>query len=97
MQVEETDQILPATSRKVYVAVSETGMRLGETHANAKLTDHEVDLMRELREQDGLSYAQLAAKFEVPIPTVQNICTYRRRAVSIAGWKVIILHTTQEK
>lgn len=92
IQVEDSDQIVPTTSRKVYVAVNEQGIRLGETHPNAELTDHEVDLMRELREKDSMSYALLAEKFEVPIPTVQKICTYQRRAVTIARWKVLLLH-----
>lgn len=93
LRVEEIDQIVPATSRKVFVAVDERGLRIGETHPNADLTDHEVDLMRELREKDDKSYAWLAEKFEVPKVTVQMICTYKRRAATIARWKVLLLHT----
>ena len=37
--------------------------RIGESHPRAKLTDHEIDLIRELAE-DGLSVAQIAEKFE---------------------------------
>lgn len=91
--VEDSDQVVPATSRKVFVAVNEQGVRIGQTHPNADLTDHEVDLMRELREKDRMSYAWLAAKFEVPKATVQKICQYQRRAVTIARWKVLLLHT----
>ncbi len=90
--VEDSDQVVPATSRKVFVAVNEQGIRLGETHPNADLTDHEVDLIRELREKDGMSYAMLAEKFEVPKSTIHMICTYQRRAVTIARWKVLLLH-----
>lgn len=91
--VEDSDQVVPPTSRKVFVAVNEQGVRLGETHPNADLTDHEVDLMRDLREKDHMSYAWLAEKFEVPKATVQKICQYQRRAVTIARWKVLLLHT----
>lgn len=93
LRVEETDQVVPPTSRKVFVAVDERGLRIGETHPNADLSDHEVDLMRELREKDDKSYAWLAEKFEVPKVTVQMICTYKRRAATIARWKVLLLHT----
>lgn len=92
LTVEDSDQIVPSTSRKVFVAVNEQGMRIGESHPNADLTDHEVDLIRELREKDGMGYAQLAAKFEVSKSTIQMICTYQRRAVTIARWKVLLLH-----
>lgn len=41
--------------------------------------------MRQLREEDGMSYGQLADKFEVHKSTVQHICTYRTR-VSAKGY-----------
>jgi len=90
--VEDSDQVVPATSRKVFVAVNEQGMRIGENHPNADLTDHEVDLIRELRE-GGMSLTMIAAKFEKPKSTIHMICTYQRRAVTIARWKVLLLHT----
>lgn len=93
IEVDDPEQIVPPTSRKVYVAVDERGQRIGESHHKADLTDHEVDLIRELREKDGYSYSALALKFEVPKVTIQMICTYKRRAATIARWKVILLHT----
>lgn len=92
LQVEDSDQVVPPTSRKVFVAVNEQGVRLGETHPNADLSDHEVDLIRDFREKEGMSYAWLAEKFEVPKATIQKICQYQRRAVTIARWKVLLLH-----
>lgn len=32
-----------------YVAVNAAGLRIGEGHPRARLTDHKVDLMRTLR------------------------------------------------
>ena len=93
LTVEDSDQVVPATSRKVFVAVDENGLRIGESHPNAKLTDHEVDLIRELREKDNMSYALLSEKFEVPKATIQKICQYERRAATIARWKVLLLHS----
>ena len=59
--------------------VNERGQRIGEGHPGAVLTDHEVDLMLELREE-GKSYTWLAEKFEVAKGTVAKICTGQRRA-----------------
>lgn len=59
--------------------------RRGELHHRAQLTNKEVELMRQLREEDGMSYGQLADKFEVHKSTVQHICTYRTR-VSAKGY-----------
>lgn len=92
LQVEVDDQVVPTTSRKVYVAVDENGLRIGETHHAARLTDAQVDEMRDLREGQHWTYDQLAAHFAVPYITVQKICTYERRASTIARWKVLLLH-----
>jgi ribosome-binding protein aMBF1 (putative translation factor) len=48
-------------------------------HPKATLSDREVDLIRSLREVDGWSYGQLAAKFEVSKGSVVRICKYRSR------------------
>lgn len=50
----------------------------GEQHPRAKLSDHEVELMRELRAQ-GKSYRWLAAKFEISLQQAWRIGTYRSR------------------
>ena len=52
--------------------------RVGQNHPKAKLTDHEVELMRRLRDE-GMTYLQLAEKFEAHKATVQGICNYSRR------------------
>jgi predicted DNA-binding protein (UPF0251 family) len=72
--------------KKVTVAVNEHGIRLGQYHHRAKLTDHEVELIRQLHEE-GLSYTQLAEKFDVGKSTIQDICTYRRRAQTPTIWR----------
>lgn len=45
----------------------------GEKHHRAVLTDHEVDLVLELR-SEGWSYDSLALKFETPRSTIRDIC-----------------------
>lgn len=71
------------------VAVNDAGLRIGEGHHCAVLTDSEVDLMREMHENDGLSYKELAEKFEVSKWCVGKICRYERRAQTPADWKRI--------
>lgn len=61
------------------VAVNDRGRLIGESHPRAKLSDHEVDLIRELAE-DGMSYQQIAEKFECSRSTVQAIVECRIRA-----------------
>ena len=60
------------------VALSDTGRRIGEHHPRAKLLDHEVDQVLALLEA-GMSYAQVAEKFEVSKSCIAHIATGRRR------------------
>ncbi len=52
--------------------------KTGEQHHRAKLSDEDVDLMRDLREE-GLSYRQIGDKFECSMWTARDICAYRTR------------------
>lgn len=70
------------------IAVNEAGKRIGESHHMAELSDHEVDLMRELHENHAKGYKWLAKCFEVPLRTVRDICNYTKRAQTPAGYKV---------
>jgi DNA invertase Pin-like site-specific DNA recombinase len=70
------------------VPINELGLRIGEDHPNAKLTDAEVERIRSLHE-DGMCYEALAEKFEVSRWTIGRICRYERRAQTVAGWKTI--------
>jgi FixJ family two-component response regulator len=81
------------------VAVDEHGRRVGESHPRAKLTDHEVELIRQLAEgelvrnaqgrfvKQGLTYAEIAAKFDISSETVKSIALYRKRATTVARFK----------
>lgn len=51
----------------------------GENHPRAKICDKDVELLRVLHEQHGLGYKPLAAKFEISVRQVRDICHYRRR------------------
>lgn len=69
------------------VAVNELGLRIGEDHPLAKLSDHDVELIRALAE-GGMCYAVIAGKFEVSRVTIGRICRFERRGQAIADFKV---------
>jgi len=61
------------------VVVNEAGRRIGESHPRARLTDHEIDLIRELHEE-GLGYKKIAVKFETSPGHVRSIVKCTKRA-----------------
>lgn len=69
--------------RTVRVMINEHGKRIGQYHTNAKLTDHDCDLIIQLAEQ-GMSYSTIADKFDVTKGCICHIVTGRRRGQSIA-------------
>lgn len=71
------------------VALNENGRRIGEDHPNAKLSNHDVDLILELRERYRLSYRELAAKFEVSKSHVRYICKQRWRSQCAMGYRTL--------
>lgn len=73
---------------KKIVAINERGLRVGEDHQNAKLTNEEVEAIRDLH-SEGLSYKTLAKKFEVSKSLIAAICRFERRAETPARWKEI--------
>ena len=55
------------------------GYPFGETHHRAKLSTADVEMIRELREEHGLTYEALSRKFEVAYATIRDICKYKTR------------------
>lgn len=68
------------------VQVNECGQRIGETHPRAKLSDHEVQLLLELR-AEGYSLGWLAEKFEISKSHVGRICRGEHRGQLAVRWK----------
>jgi hypothetical protein len=60
------------------VVLNERGNRIGESNPQAEVSDHDVSLCLQLREE-GYSLGWLARKFEVSRSTVQDWCNGRRR------------------
>lgn len=71
---------------KQIVGVNEHGLLVGESHPNAKLSDADCDLIRELNER-GVGYGKLAEKFEVPKSTIASIVKCRRRGQYPVRWR----------
>ncbi len=68
------------------VQIGEYGKRVGESHGRAKLTDHEIDLIRQLKEE-GMSATEIAEKMEVSRRYVYKLVNYERRASIVAEWR----------
>ncbi len=68
------------------IAVNERGQVIGEGHPRAVLTDHDVELLLELR-GEGYSLSWLADKFEVSKSCVAKICRGEHRAQLPAAWR----------
>jgi DNA invertase Pin-like site-specific DNA recombinase len=71
------------------IAVNAEGLRIGEDHPNAILTNAEVELVRRLHE-DGMRYEDIAVKFELSKWAIGRICRYERRGQTVARWKSVL-------
>jgi hypothetical protein len=81
-------QFAEVPMRKV-IAVNDKGYAIGEDHRNAKLTNEQIDRIRDLHEDHGLKYSQLAEMYGVSKSMIAGICQYRRRAQTPFGWKTL--------
>jgi hypothetical protein len=70
------------------ISTNDRGYRIGEDHPNAKLTDSEVELVRQLHE-GGMIYADLAEKFEVSKWSISRICRYELRNQAPSKFRTI--------
>lgn len=70
------------------IGVNDRGQRIGESHPRAVLTDHEVELLIELR-SEGYSYRWLAEKFEITKMHAWRICMGVKRGQIAVRWRRI--------
>lgn len=78
------------------VAVNERGKRIGQDHPAARLTDQEVELMRQLHEEHSMGLTALARMFDVTKKAVWQIVTYRLRAQTVASFKARTVYLTPD-
>lgn len=77
------------TVKVLRIKLNEAGRRIGETHHRSRLSDAEVDLMRDLHEDHGLGYDRLSKRFGLARRTVRDIVNYKRRVSTVADIRVI--------
>ena len=65
---------------RILIAISENGRLLGESHPRAKLSDAQIEMIRDDHEYRGMSVTQIASKRGIPWGTVNKIVYYNRRA-----------------
>lgn len=68
------------------VTVNDKGRTIGEDHANARYLDSDVEKARELRKY-GYTYLQISQILDMPIRTIRDYISGRRRCQSVDGWK----------
>lgn len=68
-------------------AINERGFLIGETHPRAKLTDRQVDELRDMYEEEAWSISHLALWFGLSVSTVHSIVTYQTRAQTPRAWR----------
>lgn len=70
------------------IAVNEFGLRIGESHQNARYSDREIRHVLEMRDE-GKSYGFIATVMEMPKSTVASICKATRRCQVAAAYRTI--------
>lgn len=81
---------------KLQRAISDCGRIIGESHPRAKLTDKQVDMLRDLNDE-GIGYRRLAKMFNLPRSTVACICQYTRRNAYSARRVVSVIRLQGEQ
>jgi len=73
-----------------YVAVNDRGLRIGEDHPQAKVSDTDVRLIQALH-RDGMGYGSIAEKFELSKSQVRNIVKGIKRGQTATGHRRVHL------
>lgn len=75
------------------VKVNDRGLRIGEDHPRAQLTDLEVDRLLEMREADPKtwSYRKLARLFEISVRHVRDIINGKKRNQTAVRFRTVRL------
>ena len=71
------------------VATNDRGMRIGEDHPHAQLSDKEVEQIRDLHEFAGWSYRDIARAYGASKSCIAEICRYEKRNQTVFDWKKV--------
>lgn len=69
------------------IGVNESGRRVGESHKDAKISDHEVEVIRMLHEAEGWGYRRLVKWSGLGKTTIRKICNYQIRVQTATRFK----------
>ena len=71
------------------IARNYKNFRIGESHHRAKITDHDVELIRELHNDHKMTYETIFEKFEgqISMSLISKICRFERRAQTPEAWE----------
>ncbi len=76
---------------KKRIVVNERGLKVGEDHHNAKLTDHEVELLLTLHD-DGVGYKRLGEIFGISKSGARKICKGQCRCQVAIRYRTVEVH-----
>lgn len=65
--------------RRRLIHRGEKGRVRGESHPNARLTDHEIELLRTMHAELGYGYRRLAKMFEITRGYARKLVKFERR------------------
>lgn len=74
---------------KRMVAINDKGIRIGEDHPGAKLTNADVERLLRLREETSWGYKRLAEIFDVSPSQVRRIVQGTHRGQAAMGYRAI--------
>jgi hypothetical protein len=82
-----------------FISTNDRGYRIGESHHNSKLTDKEVEEIRDLHEFGNMPYRFIAREYGVCKTIVAEICRYEKRCQTAVDWKKVVVycHATEEE
>lgn len=82
---------------KKLVVINENGYPIGESHHKARLSDAQVEQIRDLYEEGLMSYRAIARIFDCSRNTIKDICKYRRRNSYGLKYKTVYYSPSGEK
>ncbi len=79
------------TQQKIikHVAINDRGYRIGEHHHGARLSDAEVEQVRDLHEFAGWSYRDIARAYNASKSCIAEICRYEKRNQCVFNWQQV--------
>lgn len=81
--------------KKITMALDEFNRPVGEHHHRAKLSNADVELIRDIYDEGLCSYSTLAHVFGVSKSTIKDYITFKKRATTPAGYKTVEAHAAR--